>query len=181
MIHNPFFAKNDADLQKTWKDMEDVKKSGKAKSIGVSNYLQPHLEAVLKTASVTPAINQIEYQPYLQRANDFVPWMRERRVEIEAFKPLAPILSGKGGPLDGPLVKMAEAHGVTANAVLLRWQIQQNVVAITTTKSDERMHEYLKALSFQLSAEEMEEITQIGASHHWRAGYRKRFDPDDRT
>lgn len=66
LIHAPYFAKTDEDLQQKWADMEKIQKSGRAKSIGVSNFLQPDLEVVLKTAKVVPAINQIEYHPYLQ-------------------------------------------------------------------------------------------------------------------
>lgn len=62
LIHQPFFAKSDADLQKTWTAMETVKAQGKAKSIGVSNYLVSHLEAILKTASTPPSVNQIEFK-----------------------------------------------------------------------------------------------------------------------
>lgn len=70
LIHEPFFAKgDDAVLQKKWAEMEAVAASGKAKSIGVSNFLKPHLEAILKTAKVRPAINQIEFHPYLQHGD----------------------------------------------------------------------------------------------------------------
>ena len=62
LIHKPFFAETDADLQKAWTAMETVKASGKAKSVGVSNYLIPHLEATLKVASSPPSVNQIEFQ-----------------------------------------------------------------------------------------------------------------------
>ena len=63
LIHSPFFAdggKDEATLQKAWKAMEDVQASGKAKSIGVSNFLPQHFDAIMKTAKVTPAMNQIE-------------------------------------------------------------------------------------------------------------------------
>lgn len=63
LIHSPFFADNGKDevkLQEAWKAMEDVQASGKAKSIGVSNFLPQHFDAIMKTAKVTPAINQIE-------------------------------------------------------------------------------------------------------------------------
>ena len=66
LIHAQYFAATDEDLQKKWADMERIHKSGRAKSIGVSNFLQSHLEVILKTAKVVPAINQIEYHPYLQ-------------------------------------------------------------------------------------------------------------------
>ena len=160
--------------------MEAMKSEGKPKSIGVSNYLRPHLEATLVTAVSPPVVNQIEFQPYLQRANDFVPWMRQVGIEVEAFKGLCPLTKGKGGPLDSILVKMAEQHNVAPSAILLRWHMQQNVIAITTTRKLERLEEYAKATTFVLSAEEIEEITQVGKSHHFRAGYQKRFAPDDR-
>ncbi len=77
LIHQPFFAHGDADhtiagplnealLQSTWATMEKVKGSGRARSIGVSNYLPQHLTSLLKTAHVPPVINQIEFHPYLQ-------------------------------------------------------------------------------------------------------------------
>jgi diketogulonate reductase-like aldo/keto reductase len=67
LIHSPFWAKSDEELQSTWAQMEKLKQAGLTKSIGVSNYLQKHLEAVLETANVVPACNQIEFHPYLQR------------------------------------------------------------------------------------------------------------------
>lgn len=67
LIHSPFWAKSEQDLQNTWAEMEAVQKAGLAKTIGVSNYRPQDLEAILKTAKVTPAVNQIEFHPYLQR------------------------------------------------------------------------------------------------------------------
>lgn len=181
LIHSPYFAKSDEDLQKAWKDMEQVKQSGKAKSIGVSNYLRPHLEATLRTAVSPPVINQLEFQPYLQRANHYISWMQSNSIEIEAFKGLTPLHEGRGGPLDKPIEILARKYGVGPSAILLRWYIQQNIIAITTTRKPERLEEYKQALNFQLSTAEMEEITQIGLSHHFRAASQKRFDLDDRT
>ena len=66
LIHSPFFAKGDLSLlQEKWREMEEVKKSGKARSIGVSNYFPHHLDAVLKIAIYPPVINQVEFHPYL--------------------------------------------------------------------------------------------------------------------
>ena len=67
LIHSPFFAKSEQDLQNTWAEMEALQAAGLAKTIGVSNYRPSDLEAVLKTAKVIPAVNQIELHPYLQR------------------------------------------------------------------------------------------------------------------
>lgn len=120
LLHNTYLFPTSQDLQKTWKCLEAVKASGKAKSIGVSNMQRNHIEAILKVASDVPAINQLEYHRYLQRANDYAPWMREQGIEVSSFKGLAPITVGKGGPLDGPLESIAKSHGVAADAVLLR-------------------------------------------------------------
>ena len=69
LIHAPFNIETDPELQKAWEEMEAVQKSGKAKSIGVSNYLPKHLDAVLKTAKSPPVINQVEVRLLSRRQN----------------------------------------------------------------------------------------------------------------
>lgn len=65
LIHAPFFAGGSEEaLQKKWAELETIHATGKAKSIGISNFLQKDVEAILKTAKIIPAINQIEYHPY---------------------------------------------------------------------------------------------------------------------
>ena len=161
--------------------MEAVKKSGKAKSIGVSNFQRPHLEAILEVAKVIPTVNQLELHPYLQRADDYVPWMKEHGIEVSAFKGLAPLTVAKGGPLDGPLSTIAKNHNVDTSSVLLKWHMTQNFVPITTTDKTERMKQYLEAIKLDLSAEEQEEITQIGLKHHYRWWGTQFFGPEDRS
>jgi diketogulonate reductase-like aldo/keto reductase len=73
LIHSPYFAETEADLQSAWKELEKVKASGKARSIGVSNFQRAHIETITKNGGTIPSVNQIEFHPYLQRANDFVP------------------------------------------------------------------------------------------------------------
>ncbi|KAL3445895.1 putative ketoreductase [Aspergillus insuetus] len=171
MIHWPYFAQTDEDLQAAWAEMEKVQQSGKAKSIGVSNYLRPHLEATLKTATVVPAVNQIEFHPYLQRANDYVPWM-----------PLVPVTVDRAGRLHEPLQEIAASHGgVSVGAVLLRWQMQQGVIPITTSRHASRLEDYAQVTEFELTSAEMETITSIGLTPHFRAWLEARFAPDDRT
>ena len=181
LIHGPFFAKNEEDLQQAWKGMEAVKQAGKARSIGVSNYLRQDLEATLKTAKDPPVINQLEYHPYLQRANGYVPWMQEQNIQVGAFKGLTPLARCKEGPLREPLERMALAHGTNASAVLLSWHIQRNVVAVTTSRKEERLREYGEALKIKLTREELDEISRIGLTYHHRDFRTEKFDQDDRT
>ncbi|KAF2444625.1 Aldo/keto reductase [Karstenula rhodostoma CBS 690.94] len=163
LIHTPYYTNDPTELQRAWKAMEEVKKTGKVKSIGVSNFQKPHLETIMQTCREKPAVNQIELHPYLQRAGDNLPWMKEQGIEVSSFKGLAPLTVGKGGPLDGPLVEIAEKHGVSTSVVLLRWHIQQGIVPITTSTDAERMADYLRAFDVRLGPDEVEEISQVGA------------------
>ena len=181
LIHSPYVAKQPSELQKAWLEMEHIKKSGKAKSIGVSNHQRPHLEAILEVATIVPSLNQLEFHPYLQRAHNYLQWMRERGIEVASFNGLTPINKARPGPLDAPLAAIARKYGVKENTVLIKWQIEQNVVPITTTTKLDRLSEYLEALNLELSAEDIEEISRIGSSYHFRAWAADRFDPDDRS
>lgn len=181
LIHSPYGAEQFSDLQKAWLAMESIKKSGKAKSIGVSNHLRPHIEAILEVATIVPAVNQIEFHPYLQRGNNFVPWLKEKGIEVTSYNGLIPLRKGAGGPLDGPLKDIAKKHVATENAVLIQWQIQQDIVPITTSSKPDRIVEYLRGVELKLEPEEVERITRLGLSHHFRASQVARFDSEDRS
>ncbi len=101
--------------------MEELKKAGKAKSIGVSNYQRSDVEATLMGASDPPVAKQIEYHPYLQRANDYIPWMRENGAQVGSFKGLTPAFCAPNGPLLEPFVRISKAHDTTPAVVLLAW------------------------------------------------------------
>ncbi|EEH03829.1 aldo/keto reductase [Histoplasma capsulatum G186AR] len=85
-IHSPFVVKSDKDLQGVWAETENAKESSKVRSIGVSNFRQRELEAVLKTARIIPAINQIEYHPYLEHG-DTVLLKEKRGIRNVAYDP----------------------------------------------------------------------------------------------
>lgn len=180
LIHSPWFAKDKAHLQSTWKQMEGLQKSGKAKSIGVSNYLIEHLEAVLETAEIVPALNQVEYHPYLQRL-DLVPWSESKGIVTAAFGPLTSITKAKPGPADEVLDGLAKKYGVTESAVALRWCVDQGIVAITTTGKESRLQEYLAVTSFQLTPDEVKSISEAGSKKHFRANnFMHKWDADDK-
>lgn len=167
LIHAPFFAKTKEELQTAWQCMEAVQKTGKAKSIGVSNFMQPQLETILEIATVVPAVNQLEYHPYLQREN-LVPWSESKGIVTAAYGPLSPITKAKPGPLDPVFEKLMQKYKVGEEAVALRWCIQMGVAAVTTTGRKERLKTYLGCLDFELSKEEVEEISRVGRTKHFR-------------
>lgn len=84
LLHEPFFGDgNPGELSAKWAQMEAIRASGRARSIGVSNWLRPHLEAVLATAAVPPAINQIEFHPYLQHGG-LLDFHREKGIAVSS-------------------------------------------------------------------------------------------------
>jgi diketogulonate reductase-like aldo/keto reductase len=161
--------------------MEELKRSGLIKSIGVSNYLRADLEATLKTAQDSPVMNQIEYHPYLQRAYDYVPWMKSQGIQVAAFKPLTPVVWCPEGPLKGPLDRMAKAHGTTSTAILLSWYFHKGIVAVTTTRKALRLREYSEALKVKLTDQEADEISRVGLTKHFRNAWGEKFADDDRS
>jgi len=180
LIHAPFFANSDEELQKAWQAMEQVKESGKAKSIGVSNYLRPHLDATLKTAKYPPVMNQIEYHPYLQHG-DLTAYLKNKNIAVAAYAPLVPITKAKGGPLDQTLEKLARKYAVGPGEVLLRWCIDQGIVPITTSGKEQRMSDYLRAMTFKLTRTEIDEISKLGNEHHHRAFWTHKFEANDKN
>lgn len=161
--------------------MEAVKNSGKARSIGVSNYLQPHLEATLATATVPPSINQIEYHPYLQHGNLISFQEANQNIATAAYGPLTPVTKGKPGPCDVILENLARKYSVSEGEIALRWIIDQGIPAITTSAKEERLKDYLRAMTFQLTPREVKDISEAGAEKHFRAFWKARFAPDDRS
>ncbi|KAL5620935.1 hypothetical protein FOBRF1_004181 [Fusarium oxysporum] len=169
LIHAPFFAEKAEDLQEAWATLEAIKGSGRAKSIGVSNFIQGHLETILATAKIPPAINQIEYHPYLQHGN-LIEYHHKNNIALSAYAPLTAIIRARPGPVDALYANLAKKYGVTEGDIALRWCIDQNIVAITTSSSEERLKSYMANVwSFKLASEEIEGISMMGKQKHFRA------------
>ncbi|KAH7265523.1 NADP-dependent oxidoreductase domain-containing protein [Fusarium redolens] len=169
LIHAPFFAEKPGDLQEAWATLEAIKESGRVKSIGVSNFIQEHLETILATAKIPPAINQIEYHPYLQHGN-LLEFHRKNNIALSAYAPLTAIIRARPGPVDALYANLAKKYGVTEGDIALRWCIDQNIVTITTSSSEERLKSYMANVwSFKLESEETEGIAMMGKQKHFRA------------
>lgn len=180
LIHAPYFAKSEKDFQEKWAQMEEVQKSGKAKSIGVSNYLPEHLEATLKNATIPPAVNQLEFHLYLQREK-IHEYCKSKGIALEAYGPLSPITKAKPGPADDVLASLAKKYYVGEGEILLRWCIDQGVIAVTTSAKQERLTDYLRVLAFKLTPKEVEDLNKAGVEKHYRGFWAKKFEENDRT
>lgn len=178
LIHAPYFANSPSDLQAKWADLEAIKASGRARSIGVSNFLQPDLEAVLTTAKIIPAINQIEYHPYLQHGN-LLDFHREHKIATTAYAPLTAVTRAAPGPLDETYKTLAAKYGVSEAEIALRWCIDQDVVTLTTSNKEHRLKAYLGVAHFKLTPDEVQTISDIGKQKHFRAFWAAKFAADD--
>ncbi|KAK4144104.1 NADP-dependent oxidoreductase domain-containing protein [Dichotomopilus funicola] len=192
LIHSPFWAASPEELQQKWAEVEALKDDGRAKSIGVSNYLREHLETTLKTARHKPAINQIEYHPYLQHLETGVKnaegvdegllaFHRAHDIAVEAYSPLTAVTKAAPGPVDEVYARTAKKYGVTPGEVALRWVLDQGVVAITTSASEQRLQEWKRRVPlFKLTPREVDEIAEKGREKHFRGFWLGKFEEGDR-
>jgi diketogulonate reductase-like aldo/keto reductase len=160
--------------------MEKVKQLGLTKSIGVSNFLPNHLEAILKTATVKPVCNQIEFHPYLQRPA-LLNFHKKHGIATVAYGPLTAATKAKPGPADGLLAALAKKYAVSEAEVCLRWCIDQDVVPVTTSGKEQRLSDYLRAATFKLTPKEIRDLNELGAQKHYRGFWTKEFDEGDRS
>ena len=141
--------------------MESIKASGKAWSIGVSNYSVTHLKETLETAKIPPSINQIEHHPYMQN-EDLLEFSRENGIATSVYGALAPLTRNRAGSLDETLAKLSQKYNVSPGMICLAWCLQAGLVVVTTSSKEERMAEYLKACDLKLADEDMAAISMDG-------------------
>jgi len=139
----------------TWRAMEEIQQSGKARAIGVSNFLPAHLDQLAETATVLPSINQVEFHPHLQ-SPELVTYCDDHNIVLEAWSPL------KAGQIvdDPQLQTIADAHGVTVPQVVLRWMLQRGIVTIPKSVTPSRIAQNVDLYGFELG---QDEITTINA------------------
>lgn len=141
-----------------WEGLIKIAESGRAKSIGVSNFETEHLQQLIDETGVTPAVNQIELHPYHQRG-ELREYCREHGIAVEAWGPIG---QGKTDLFEqAPIVQAAQAHGVTPAQVILRWHTQHDIIVIPKTVSKERMLENASIFGFELNADEMAAIDAL--------------------
>ena len=130
----------------TWRAMEGMQAAGKARAIGVSNFLVEHLDQLDETATVMPSINQIEFHPHLQSA-ELISYCEDRGIVVEAWSPL------KHGEIinDPELAVIADAHGVPVAQVVLRWMLQRGIVTLPKSITPSRIAENRDIYDFELT------------------------------
>jgi diketogulonate reductase-like aldo/keto reductase len=141
----------------TYKALEKLYKDGRVRAIGVSNFDIDHLERILNECEVVPAVNQVECHPYLQQ-KELKAFCKKHGIAVEAYSPL---MNGKDALQDEVILKIAKKYGKTPAQVILRWHLQEGVIAIPRTVTPSRMEENFRVFDFELSEEDMKEIAAL--------------------
>ena len=159
-----------ATIQETWTAMEDLVKSGLARSIGISNFNGALILDLLRYAKIVPATLQIEHHPYLTQAN-LVNLAQSQRIAVTAYSSFGPqsfreldIQRAKDTPLlfeHEVVKKVAERHGKSPAQVLLRWSTQRNVAVIPKSNNRDRLAQNLDVTEWDLSEGEVEELSGL--------------------
>jgi methylglyoxal/glyoxal reductase len=153
LIHWPVEGK----YKEAWKALEYLYKEGRVKAIGVSNFQVHHLEDLLAHAEVKPVINQVELHPYLsqQKVREFC---RENDIQVEAWSPL---MAGNGLLENETLKEIANKYNKSSAQVVLRWDLQSQVVTIPKSTNERRLVENIDVFDFNLSDDDMTKIDSL--------------------
>lgn len=152
----------------TWRALEKLQKEGTCRAVGVSNYTIRHLEELRAHSELTPAVNQVEFHPFLyQRA--LLDYCRQRGIQVEAYSPLV-----HGRRLDDPRIhEVAVHHHRSPAQVLIRWGLQHGVIEIPKSSRQDRIAENARVFDFELSVAEMAALNSLDE------GLRTTVDPEE--
>jgi len=153
LIHQPF-----GDVYGEWHAMEELYQQGKVRAIGVSNFLPDRIMDLMIHNKITPAINQIEVNPFHQQI-DTQMFLQDNSVQVEAWAPFA---EGRNNIFQNELLlSIATKHKKSVAQVILRWLLQRGIIALSKTTHKERMIENISVFDFELSTEDMAAITTL--------------------
>ena len=140
-----------------WRALVDLREQGLVRSIGVSNFTEAHLGHIIDETGVTPAVNQVELHPRFPQEE--MRAVHERLdIRTEAWSPMGK----RNAPLEEPAVtRAADRAGVTPGQVILRWHVQLGSLPIPKSGNPERQRQNLDIFGFELTDEELEEISGL--------------------
>ncbi len=139
----------------SWRALERLYKEGCVRAIGVSNFQIHHLQDILQSSEVIPAVNQVERHPLLNQ-RELLDFCQANQIQLEAWSPLM------RGKLDLPLIKeLAARYNKSPAQIILRWDLQQGVVVIPKSVTPHRIEENASIFDFELSTEDMARIDSL--------------------
>ena len=165
LIHWPLPTLYNGDFVSTWETLEEFRRDGRARSIGVSNFQIEHLERLAADTDTVPAVNQIEVHPYF--TNEAVRgYGQEHGIVTEAWSPIA-----KGGVLeDSTITQIAEKVGKTPAQVVLRWHVQRGDIVFPKSVTPSRMQENFELFDFEIAPDDVNAIAALDQGEDGRTG-----------
>lgn len=152
LVHWPVKGK----YKDSWRALERLYTEGRVKAIGVSNFLQHHLEDLLPMTEIRPMVNQLEHHPYLVQAS-LQQFCKDEGIQFEAWSPLM-----QGGIFSIPLLQeLAAKHGKSVAQIVLRWNVQNGIVTIPKSVTPERIIENSQIFDFELDAADIAAINLL--------------------
>ncbi|PEA93419.1 aldo/keto reductase [Bacillus cereus] len=152
LVHWPVKGK----YTESWKALEKLYKDGRVRAIGVSNFHIHHLQDVFEIAEIKPMVNQVEYHPRLAQ-EELHAFCKEHNIQLEAWSPLM-----QGQLLDNPtLQEIATKYNKSTAQIILRWDLQNEVVTIPKSIKEHRIIENANIFDFELSADDMKAIQAL--------------------
>ncbi|NNG09413.1 MAG: aldo/keto reductase [Arenibacter sp.] len=161
LVHWPVAGK----FKDTWRAMEYLYREKRVRAIGVSNFLQHHLEDLLADAETVPMVNQMEFHPYLVQ-QDLIDFCNKNNIQYEAWSPLM-----QGHIFEMEIMKeLAQKYNRTIAQIVLRWDLQKGVVTIPKSSKKERIIANADIFNFELAPEDVKLLDGLDRG--------KRFGPD---
>ena len=140
----------------TWRALEHIYQSKKARSIGLSNFEIPHLKNIFAHCTIAPVLNQLEIHPLLTQ-KELIQYCREHHIVVEAWSPIA-----RNKLADNEiLIKIAKKYNKTVNQIILRWHLENDLVSIPKSSNKERIEENINIFDFSLEKEEISQIDSL--------------------
>lgn len=147
----------------TWRALEEIYKEGKAKSIGVSNFLKHHISSLVRKTKLIPMVDQIELHPGHVDMG-LINYLNNKGIVIEAWSPL-----GRGELLDHPLIlELAKKYEKTPAQILIRFVIDLGAVPLVKSKNIDRIKENLDYNDFELEEEDIQKLIELDTGKNYK-------------
>lgn len=160
LIHWPVIEEHkdryQEDIVETYKALEKLYKDGKVRAIGVSNFMIEHLEILRNNCEITPAINQVQFNPQCTEV-ELRQYAKEQEIVLEGWSPLL-----QGGAFENDiLIHMANKYNKSVAQICIRFVLQNGVIPIPKSTSPERIENNSKVFDFDISSEDMIQISSL--------------------
>ncbi|KAJ9245773.1 hypothetical protein DTO169E5_492 [Paecilomyces variotii] len=164
------FRLADIPISDTWAALEKLVKAGKIRSIGISNFTIAETEKLLKTATIPPAVNQIEAHPYLQQP-ELLKWHKEKNILVVAYSPLGNNIYNLPRVVDDPAIQeIAKKLGKDPAQLLISWAIQRGTAVLPKSVTPARIQSNFQ--DFVIPDEDFEALNKLDRGQRYKFPFR---------